>query len=96
MTDILQKIPPNGATGCPPPPGRGRLAARALAATLLLLIVACGEVMLIKQAVSSGTTGASGTRDGIVRIVDNSLASGLAPIAILPQSNSKSKQRKAS
>jgi len=40
--------------------------------------------VLIKKAVSSGPSGASGTRDGIVRIVDNSLASGLAPIAILP------------
>jgi hypothetical protein len=49
-----------------------------------VLVVACVEVMLIKQAVSSGTAGASGTRDGIVRIVDNSLTSGLAPIAILP------------
>ncbi|MEO8565249.1 MAG: hypothetical protein ABI541_02615, partial [Betaproteobacteria bacterium] len=72
------------AAGCPPPAGRGRLLARALAAALLVLVVACGEVMLIKQAVSSGTTGASGARDGIVRIVDDSLASGLAPIAILP------------
>jgi outer membrane protein TolC len=36
------------------------------------------------QAVSSGSSGASSTRDGIVRIVDNSLASGLAPIVILP------------
>jgi hypothetical protein len=49
-----------------------------------MLVVACVEVMLIKQAVSAGTSSASGARDGIVRIVDNSLASGLAPIAILP------------
>jgi hypothetical protein len=80
----LEKIPPRRGTGCPPPPGRGRLAARALAWVLLVLLVACGEVVLIKQAVSSGSSGASSTRDGIVRIVDNSLASGLAPIAILP------------
>jgi len=51
---------------------------------LLVLVVACVEVMLIKQAVSAGTTGANSTRDGIVRIVDSSLTSGLAPIAILP------------
>ena len=49
-----------------------------------MLLVAGGEVALIKKAVSSGSSGASGTRDGIVRIVDSSLASGLAPIAILP------------
>ena len=84
MTDRKEKVTPSHAGGCPPPPGRGRLLGRALAAALLVLVVACGEVMLIKQAVSSGTTGASGTRDRIVRIVDNSLASGLAPIAILP------------
>jgi hypothetical protein len=96
MTDTNERVATNYAAGCPPPPGRGRLLARALAAALLMLIVACVEVMLIKQAGSAGTTGANGARDGIVRIVDNSLASGLAPIAILPQSNSKSKQRKAS
>jgi hypothetical protein len=80
----LEKIPPRRGTGCPPPPGRGRLAARALAWTVLVLLVTCGEVVLIKKAVSSGPTGASGARDGIVRIVDDSLASGLAPIVILP------------
>ena len=84
MSTTFEKISSNGAKGCPPPPGLGRLTARALAAALLVLLVASGEVVLIKQAVSSGTTGASGTRDRIVRIVDNSLASGLAPIAILP------------
>jgi hypothetical protein len=80
----LEKIPPSRGTGCPPPPGRGRLAARALVTALLVLLVAGGEVVLIKKAVSSGSRGASATRDGIVRIVDSSLASGLAPIAILP------------
>jgi len=80
----LEKIPPSRGAGCPPPPGPGRLAVRALAVALLVLLVARGEVVLIKKAVSSGPSGASGTRDGIVRIVDNSLASGLAPIAILP------------
>jgi hypothetical protein len=80
----LEKIPPSRGAGCPPPPGQGRLAVRALAVALLVLLVARGEVVLIKKAVSSGPIGASGTRDGIVRIVDNSLASGLAPIAILP------------
>jgi len=84
MTDTNEKVTPSRTAGCPPPPGRGRLLGRALAVALLVVVVACGEIMLIKQAVSSGTTGASGTRDGIVRIVDNSLASGLAPIAILP------------
>jgi len=80
----LEKIPPSRGAGCPPPPGRGRLAVRALAVALLVLLVARGEVVLIKKAVSSGSSGASGARDGIVRIVDSSLASGLAPIAILP------------
>jgi len=84
MTDTNEKVTPDRAAGCPPPAGRGRLLARALAAAALVLVVACGEVMLIKQAVSAGTSGASSTRDGIVRVVDNSLASGLAPIAILP------------
>jgi hypothetical protein len=84
MIDANQKVTPDRAAGCPPPPRRGRVIGRALVAALLVLVVACGEIMLIKQAVSSGTTGANGTRDGIVRIVDNSLASGLAPIAILP------------
>jgi hypothetical protein len=84
MTDMNAKVTPSRAAGCPPPPGRGRLLARVLAAAALMLVVACVEVMLIRQAVSSGTTGANSTRDGIVRIVDNSLASGLAPIAILP------------
>lgn len=84
MSATNENVMPNRVAGCPPPAGRGRLLARALGAAILVLLVACVEVMLIKQAVSSGTTGASGTRDGIVRIVDNSLASGLAPIAILP------------
>jgi hypothetical protein len=84
MTDTNEKVTPSRAAGCPPPPGRGRLLGRAVAAVLLVLVVACGEIILIKQAVSSDTTGASGARDGIVRIVDKSLASGLAPIAILP------------
>ena len=84
MSTTFEKIPSNGAKGCPPPLGRGRLAARALAWVLLVLLVACGEVVLIKQAVSSGSSGASSTRDGIVRIVDNTLASGLSPIVILP------------
>ncbi|HEX3632753.1 MAG TPA: hypothetical protein VHZ01_09620 [Casimicrobiaceae bacterium] len=84
MTDTNEKATPDRAAGCSPPAGRGRLLARALAATLLVLVVACGEILLIKQAVSSGTSGPSGARDGIVSIVDNSLASGLAPIAILP------------
>jgi len=84
MSAMHEKVTPNPAAGCPPPAGRGRLLARALAVALLVLVVACVEVMLIKQAVSAGTSNASGARDGIVRIVDNSLASGLAPIAILP------------
>ena len=84
MSMANENLIPNCAAGCPPPVGPGRLLARALAAALLVLVVACVEVMLIKQAVSSGTAGASGARDGIVRIVDNSLTSGLAPIAILP------------
>jgi hypothetical protein len=84
MTDANEKVTPSHAAGCPSPPGRGRLLGRAVAAALLVLVVACGEIILIKQAVSSDATGASGARDGIVRIVDNSLASGLAPIAILP------------
>lgn len=84
MSATNQNVIANRAAGCPRPVGRGRLLARALAAALLVLVVACIEVTLIKQAVSAGMSGASGTRDGIVRIVDNSLASGLAPIAILP------------
>jgi hypothetical protein len=84
MSTTIENAMPNRGRGCPPPVGRGRLLARVLAAVLLVLAVACIEVMLIKQAVSVGTSGASGARDGIVRIVDNSLATGLAPIAILP------------
>ena len=84
MSAMSQNVVPNRAAGCPPPAGRGRLLARALAAALLVLVVACVEVALIKQAVSAGTSIASGTRDRIVRIVDNGLTSGLAPIAILP------------
>jgi hypothetical protein len=84
MTDTNEKVTSSHAAGCPPRPGRGRLLGRALAVALLAVVVACGEIMLIKQAVSSDTTAASGTGDKIVRIVDNSLASGLAPIAILP------------
>jgi ferric-dicitrate binding protein FerR (iron transport regulator) len=96
MTDTNERVTPKHAAGCSPPVRRGRLLGRALAAALLVLVVACVEVMLIKQAVSAGTSSASGTRDRIVRIVDHSLVSGLAPIAILPWSNSKLKQRKAS
>jgi hypothetical protein len=84
MSTTNENVMPGRPAGCPSPVGRGQLFARALAAVLLVLAVACIEVMLIKQAVSVGTSGASGARDGIVRIVDNSLASGLAPIAILP------------
>ena len=84
MNATSERVTPNDAAGCPPPAGASRLLGRALAAAVLVLVVACIEVMLIKQAVSAGTSNASGTRDGIVRIVDNSLASGLAPIAILP------------
>ena len=80
MTDTLERIPPSRATGCPPP-GRGRLAARALAAAMLVLVVAFGEVKLIDAA--AATNCGTGARAGVVHIVDSSLASGLAPIAIL-------------
>ena len=83
MTDTQKKTQPNSAAGCPPPPGRRRLAARALVAALLVLIVAFGEVKLIERATAPEANG-TGARDGLVHIVDTSLASGLAPIAILP------------
>jgi hypothetical protein len=83
MSDTQKKIQPSGAAGCPPPPGRRRLAARALVAALLVLIVAFGEVKLIERATAPEANG-TGARDGLVHIVDTSLASGLAPIAILP------------
>jgi hypothetical protein len=83
MIDTQKKPQPNSAAGCPPPPGRRRLAARALVAALLVLIVAFGEVKLIERATAPEANG-TGARDGLVHIVDTSLASGLAPIAILP------------
>jgi hypothetical protein len=82
MTDTLERIPPSRAPGCPPPPGRGRVAARALGVATLVLIVAFGEVKLIDAAAE--TNCGTGAREGLVHIVDSSLASGLAPIAILP------------
>ena len=83
MTDHFAKIVSKDAAGCAQPlRGRG-LWAQALGAALLALIVACGEVELIQQTAAAGASCGPGGQGGILRVVDNSLASGLAPIAIL-------------
>lgn len=82
MTHKLEKIAANESTACVAPAPR-RWAAHALGAALLVLIVAFGEVKLIEQASAAGASCGIGTQDGLVRIVDSSLASGFAPLAIL-------------
>jgi hypothetical protein len=69
--------------GCAQPPGRRHWAAHALGVVLLALIVAGGEVKLIEQAAATGSSCDTAAHDGLVRIVDNSLVSGFAPIANL-------------
>ncbi len=83
MADHFEKIVSNDSVGCARPLRTRRLWAQALGAALLALIVACGEVALIKHTAAAGASCGPGGQGGIVRAVDNSLASGLAPIAIL-------------
>jgi hypothetical protein len=95
MTGTLEKTPSNRAAGCPPPPGRRLVAARALAVALLVLIVAFGEVKLIEQAAASEANRGTGARNELLHIVNSSLVSGLAPIALPPRATA-TQQRKAS
>ena len=83
MADHFEKIASQDGAGCARPLHRRRLWAQALGAALLALMVAGGEVELIKHAAVAGASCGPGGQGGLVRIVDNSLASGLAPIAIL-------------
>jgi hypothetical protein len=83
MTDHFEKIVSKHSAGCAQPPRRRGLWAQALGAALLALIVACGEVKLIEQTAAAGAACGPGGQGGLVRVVDNSLASGLAPIANL-------------
>jgi hypothetical protein len=83
MTDHFEKIVSKGAPACAQPLRRRRLWAQALGAALLALIVACGEVELIEHTAMAGASCGPGGQGGLLRVVDNSLASGLAPIAIL-------------
>ncbi len=83
MSDHFEKIVSNDAAGCAQPLRRGRLWAQALGAAMLALIVACGEVELIEHTAAAGANCGPDGQGGLVRAVDNSLASGLAPIAIL-------------
>ena len=82
MTDTMKRISTQEARACPAPAGRRR-AARLLGAALLVLFVSCGEVKLIEQASATGANCGSGVQGDLMRIVDSSLASGFAPIAIL-------------
>lgn len=83
MTDTLKKIAPEDSAACAQSPDRRRWAAHAIGAALLALIVAGGEVKLIEQAGATGWSCGIAGNEGLVRIVDNSLASGFAPIANL-------------
>ena len=83
MTGPLEKLAANEGVGCALPATRRRWATRALGAALLVLSVAFGEVKLIEQASAAGASCGVGAQDGLVRIVDSSLASGFAPLAIL-------------
>jgi len=83
MADHFETIVSKGAACCAHPPRRRGLWAQALGAAMLALIVACGEVALIKHTAVADASGGPGGQDDLVRAVDNSLASGLAPIAIL-------------
>ena len=75
MTCTFETIAPKCAAGCVRPTTRRTWVARAAAAMLVALVVAFIEVKLIEHGLAAD--------GGLVRIVDNSLASGLAPIAIL-------------
>ena len=75
MTCTLESIAPKCAAGCVQPTTRRRWAARAVGATLVALVIAFIEVKLIEHGIAAD--------GGLVRVVDSSLASGFAPIAIL-------------
>ncbi len=83
MTDTLKKIAPKNTAGRSQSPDRSRWVAHAIGAALLALIIAGGEVKLIEQAGATGWSCGIAGNEGLVRIVDNSLASGFAPIANL-------------
>jgi len=83
MADHFEKIVAKDGAGCAQPLRTRRLWVQALGAALLALIVACGEVELIKHTAAAGASCGPGGQGCLVRAVDNSLASGLAPIAIL-------------
>jgi len=82
MTDTMGRTVAQETRACPAPAAR-RGATRVLGAALLVLFVSCGEVKLIEQASATGASCTSGVQNDLVRIVDSSLSSGFAPIAIL-------------
>jgi hypothetical protein len=83
MTDHFEKIASQHSAGCAQPLRRRYLWAQVLGAALLALIVACGEVKLIEQSAAAGAACGPGGQQGFMRVVDNSLTSGLAPLANL-------------
>ena len=81
MSDNCDAIAPQCKAACAPPV-QGRLwVARAIVVLLIALAVAVVETSLIEHAVSTGANCDAGAACRVIRIVDNSLASGLAPIA---------------
>lgn len=81
MNHPCHAIDPHCRTACTPPVRRGQWVTRAVVALLVALAVAVVETRLIEQASATGATCDAGAACRVIRIVDKSLASGLAPIA---------------
>lgn len=76
-------LPARRAAACPPPVSRRRWVARAVLAMLVALAVAVVESRLIEQAAATSANCSGAAACALVRVVDSSLASGFAPLAIL-------------
>lgn len=82
MTNRCDTIAAKRAASCSPPVSWRRWAARAVFAVLVALAVAAIEAKLIEKAAATGSNCGSTTVCALVRVVDSSLTSGFAPLAI--------------
>ncbi|MEP6996840.1 MAG: hypothetical protein ABI900_04280 [Betaproteobacteria bacterium] len=83
MTDRCNTLDAKCNAVCPPPASGRRWAARVVFALVVALAVAVIEAKLIEQVAATGADCGAGAACRVIRIVDNSLASGFAPIANL-------------
>jgi hypothetical protein len=82
VTNPCDTIAAKCAASCAPPVSWRRWAARAVFAVLVALAVAAVEANLIEKAAATDSNCGSTAVCALVRVVDSSLSSGFAPLAI--------------